>query len=85
MGTTQAVNIISFLEYSRTDVPSQSATRAGGEVLGTRKEMPPFPFHLEGSWIRYKRTIPARLYYLSYYCPQRSAPEGCTLVAAGTS
>lgn len=48
MDTTQAVNILFPLEYSRTDVSSQSPTRAGGEVMGTREEMPILPVHLEG-------------------------------------
>lgn len=51
----------SLLEYSRTDVSSQSPTQAGGEVVGTREEMPPLPVHLEGSQTRGKLTIPARI------------------------
>lgn len=82
MDTTQAVNILFILGYSETDVSSQSYTRVGGEVVGTREEKPPSPTILKDP---HNRAIPTRIYNLSYYYPPPPTLEGYTLVAAGTS
>lgn len=82
MGTTQAVNILFILGYLETDVSTQSYTRVGGEVVGTREQKPPSPTILKDPC---NRTILPRIYNLSYYYPPRPTLEGYTLVAAETS